>query len=209
MKTILLAYITILSIGLIGCSDISTEPIQENSSYSMVNSNDESTQGGEVGERGKKDSVRKDTTNKPRPTIFGDLLQKLNLTSEQKPVVERLLSEHKACVDACVKGLKDAERQIIMNARLEEAKIKELLKKGEITGDQARRELRQLREKTNAQLKELPKGKVRECVKSCDDQFIVKIKEILTPEQKTILEKWLVSRNKRGTTDDKKPEGRG
>lgn len=209
MKTILLAYITILSIGLIGCSNMGTEPTDQTQPYSTYNPYDGTTQGGEVGERGKKDSVRKDTTNKPRPTIFGDLLQKLNLTSEQKPVVERLLSEHKACVDACVKGLKDAERQIIMNARLEEAKIKELLKKGEITGDQARRELRQLREKTNAQLKELPKAKVRECVKSCDETFIAKLKEILTPEQKTILEKWLVSRNKRGTTDDKKPEGRG
>ena len=209
MKTILLAYITILSIGLIGCSNMGTEPTDQTQPYSTYNPYDGTTQGGEVGERGKKDSVRKDTTNKPRPTIFGDLLQKLNLTAEQKPVVERLLSEHKACVDACVKGLKDAEREIIMNARLEEAKIKELLKKGEITGEQARRELRQLRERTNAELKELPKGKVRECVKSCDNEFIAKLKQILTTEQKIILEKWIVSREKRGTTDNKKPGGRG
>lgn len=212
MKTMLISLTAILSIGLIGCSDISTDPVQENSSYSVYKSNTESTQGGEVGERGKNDSVRKDTTNKPRPTIFGDLIVKLNLTPEQKPLVEKLLIEHKSCVDACVKGLKDAEREIMMNARTEEAKIKELLKKGEITGEQARRELRQLREATQTKLKALPKEKVRECVKSCDDQFIAKLKEILTPEQKIILENWLISREKRGTgptKDTTNTKGRG
>lgn len=209
MKTVLLSIATVISLGLVGCSEIGTEPTDSAPLYVVYDPSNESTHGGEVGERGKKDSVRKDTTNKTRPTIFGDLLQRLNLTAEQKPLVEKLLSEHKACVDACVKGLKDAEREIIMNARLEEAKIKELLKKGEITGDQARRELRQLREETQTKLKSLPKEKVRECVKSCDETFIAKLKEILTPEQKIILEKWIVSRGKRGTTDDKKPGGRG
>lgn len=207
MKTILLTYLTILSLGLIGCSDMSTEPIQEESNYSIVTPYDNASQVGEIGE--KRDSVRKDTVNKPRPTIFGDLLSKLNLTPEQKPMVERLLIQHKACVESCVKGLKDAEREIMMNARLQEQSIKTKVKSGEITREQAQRELRQLREETKTKLKSLPKDKVRECVKSCDDQFIAKLKEILTPEQKIILEKWTVSRGKRGTTEDKKPEGRG
>ena len=206
MKTTLLSLIAVLSLGLVGCSNMATEPTEETAVFATYNPYDESTQGGEVGER-KPD--RKDTVNKPRPTIFGDLLQRLNLTSEQKPVVEKFLSEHKACVEACVKGLKDAEREIMMDARLQENEIKEKVKKGELTKEQGRLQLRQLREQTQIKLKSLPTEKVRECVKSCDETFIAKLKEILTPEQKIILEKWLISRGKRGTTDDKKPGGRG
>lgn len=208
MRTTLLSIITILSFGLVGCSNMGTEPTEPTQIFATYNSTEEMTQGEEVGER-KPD--RKDTVNKPkpRPTIFGDLLVKLNLTSEQKPVVERLLSEHKACVDACVKGLKDAEREIMINARLQEKTIKEKVKKGEITREQARIELRQLRERVNMQLKELPKDKVRECVKSCDTTFLLKLKEILSPEQREILQKWWVNRQDKEINKDKKPGGRG
>ena len=206
MKTTLLSIITVLSIGLVGCSNMATEPTEETAVFATYNPNEESTQGGQVEER-KPD--RKDTTNKPRPTIFGDLLVKLKLTPEQKPVVERLLAQHKSCVEACVQGLKNAEREILMNARLQEESIKTKVKNGELTKEQGRLQLRHLREETQIKLKSLPKEKVRECVKSCDTTFIQQLKEILTPEQKIILEKWVSSREKRGTTDDKKPEGRG
>ena len=209
MKTPLLSIIAVLSIGLVGCSDIGTEPTDSAPLYATYNPNEESTQGGKVEERGKKDSVRKDTTKKSRPTIFGDLLVKLKLTPEQKPVVERLLAQHKSCVEACAQGLKNAEREILMNARVQEESIKTKMKNGELTREQGRLQLRQLREEIKLKLKSLPKEKVRECVKSCDDQFIAKLKEILTPEQKITLERWINSRNKRGSTEDKKPEGRG
>lgn len=206
MKTTLLSIITVLSLSLIGCSNVGTEPTETTPLYSVPTL----TEIVETNENNPKsvETPRKPDVKKPVPSIFGDLIQKLNLTTEQKPIVEQFLIEHRTCVEACVKGLKDAERQILMNARIQEEKIKSKLKNGEITGEQARRELRQLREKTNAQLKELPKGKVRECIKSCDDQFIARLKEILTPEQKIILEQWLASRNKRGT-DGSNPTGRG
>ena len=206
MKTTLLSIIAVLSLGLVGCSNIGTEPTDSSPLYATYNPNEESTQGGQVEER-KPD--RKDTTNKPRPTIFGDLLVKLKLTPEQKPLVERFLSQHRSCVEACVQGLKNAEREILMNARLQEESIKTKVKSGELTKEQGRLQLRRLREETQIKLKSLPKEKVRECVKSCDTTFIQQLKEILTPEQKIILEKWVSSREKRGTTDDKKPEGRG
>ncbi len=208
MKTSLLSIIAVLSLGLVGCSNIGTEPTDSAPLYVTYNPTEEMTQGEEVGER-KPD--RKDTVNKPkpRPTIFGDLLVKLKLTPEQKPVVERLLAQHKSCVEACAQGLKNAEREILMNAGLQEESIKTKVKNGELTKEQGRLQLRQLREETQMKLKALPKERVRECVKSCDTTFIQQLKEILTPEQKLILEKWIASREKRGTTDDKKPEGRG
>jgi hypothetical protein len=206
MKTTLLSIIAVLSFGLVGCSNMGTEPTEETAVFATYNPYDQSTQSGQVEER-KPD--RKDTVNKPRPTIFGDLLVKLNLTPEQKPVVERLLAQHRACVESCVQGLKNAEREILMNARTQEEAIKTKVKNGELTKEQGRLQLRQLREETQVKLKALPKERVRECVKSCDATFIQQLREILTPEQKLILEKWIASREKRGTTDDKKPEGRG
>ena len=209
MKTTLLSLIAVLSLGLVGCSNMGTEPTEETPLYSVYNPYGESTQGGEVGER-KPD--RKDTVNKPRPTIFGDLLAKLNLTPEQKPVVEKLFSEYKSCVESCVQGLKAAEREIMMGARLQENEIKEKVKKGELTKEQGRLQLRQLREQTQIKLKSLPKDKVRECVKSCEEQFIARLKEILTPEQKITLERWIVIRTQRGTgptKDTTNTKGRG
>jgi Spy/CpxP family protein refolding chaperone len=96
-----------------------------------------------------------------------------------------------------------------MNARLEEQKIKDAVKAGTITKEVARRELAQLKKSTQERLKALPREKVRECLQGCDTQFLNSLKEILTPEQKIILEKWIASRQKRGTTDDKNPKGRG
>lgn len=206
MKTTLLSIIAVLSLGLVGCSNMGTEPTGETAVFATYNPYDESTQSGQVEER---KPERKDTAIKPRPTIFGDLLVKLNLTPEQKPVVERLLTQHRACVESCIQGLKNAEREILMNARLQEESIKTKVKNGELTKEQGRIELRQLRESVNTQLKSLPKDKVRECVKSCDDTFIAKLKEILTPEQQKILEQWIASREKRGTTDNGNPKGRG
>lgn len=207
MKTVLLSMFAVFSLVVVGCSNMGTEPIESSPLFATYNPYGNGTQSDEVGDRNseKRDSVRK----QPRPTIFGDLLQRLNLTREQKPTVERFLTEHRNCVESCVKELKDAERQILMNGRVEEDKIKTKVKNGEITREQARQELRKLRESVNTRLKELPKDKVRECIKSCDDRFIANLREILTSEQRIILEKWLVSRSKRGTTNDKKPEGRG
>ena len=206
MKTTLLSLIAVLSLGLVGCSNMGTEPTEETPLYSVYKPYDGTTQGGQVEER-KPDT--RDTTKKTQPTIFGDLLVRLNLTAEQKPVVERLLSEYKSCVESCVQGLKAAEREILMNARIQQDAIIAKVKSGELTKEQGRLQLRQLREETQIKLKALPKERVRECVKSCDTTFIQQLKEILTTEQKIILEKWVASREKRGTTDDKKPGGRG
>jgi polyhydroxyalkanoate synthesis regulator phasin len=94
-----------------------------------------------------------------------------------------------------------------MNARIEEDKIKELVKAGKITKEVARRELAQLKKSTQERLKALPREKVRECLKECDTRFLNSLKEILTPEQRITLEKWIASREKRGT--DKKTGNTG
>jgi Spy/CpxP family protein refolding chaperone len=206
MKTSIVSFIAILSFGLISCSN--TENGMVEPSYSIYE-NGSNVEVGAVGERPNRDSLKKDTVKKAPPTIFGDLLIKLNLTPEQKTLVEVLLKQNKECRESCISTLRTAEREIIMNARIEEQKIKDAVKAGTITKEVSRRELSQLKKSTQEKLKSLPKDKVRECLQGCDTQFLNSLKEILTPEQKITLERWIASRQKRGTTDDKNPKGRG
>jgi len=206
MKTMLLSIITVIGLALVtGCSNTETGPTEPNAIYytTMV-ANPDGTVSEQVIERPKPDNGKK-----VESSPFVDLLRLLNLTPEQRPLVERLLTQHKQCTQSCIETLKRAEREILMNARIEEKKIKDGVKAGTITKEVARRELAQLKQSTQEKLKALPKDKVRECLQGCDTQFLNSLKEILTPEQKIILEKWIASRQKRGTTDDKNPKGRG
>jgi Spy/CpxP family protein refolding chaperone len=205
MKTTLLSLITVLGLmSIVGCSNTETGPTEPDAIYTTMVANPDGTVSEQVAERPKPDNGKKVT-----PSPFADLLRLLNLTPEQKPLVERLLVQHKQCTQSCIETLKTAEREILMNARIEEKKIKDAVKAGTITKEVARRELAQLKKSTQERLKALPREKVRECLQGCDTQFLNSLKEILTPEQKIIVEKWIASRQKRGTTDDKNPKGRG
>jgi len=195
MKTILLSIIAIFSLTIIGCSNIPTDPAESETSYLIYNPYVEQTQGEEVGDR---KPGTKDTTKRPQQTIFGDLLISLNLNPEQKPIVEKLLTEYKKCVETCAQALKAAEREILMNARINQEAIVTKMKSGELTKEQGRQQLRQLREETQIKLKTLPKDKVRDCIKTCENEFIAKLKTILTPDQNSILIRWVESRGKRG-----------
>lgn len=204
MKTTLLSIIAVFCLGIIGCSNTETGPTEPEAMYTtMVVESD-----GSISEQ-PIERPNPDKGKKVAPSPFVDLLRLLNLTPEQRPLVERLLIQHRECTQSCIETLKTAEREILMNARLEEQKIKDAVKAGTITKEVARRELAQLKKSTQERLKALPREKVRECLKGCDTQFLNSLKEILTSEQKIILEKWIASRQKRGTTDDKNPKGRG
>jgi len=205
MKTSLLSLITILGlIGIVGCSNTETSPTEPEPIHTTMSFNSDGSISEQPIERPKPD-----TGKKVVPSPFVDLIRVLNLTPEQKPLVERLLIQHRECTQSCIQTLKTIEREILMNARIEEKRIKDAVKAGTITKEVARRELAQLKQSTQEKLKTLPKNKVRECLKECDAQFLNSLKEILTPEQKITLERWIAFRQKRGTTDDKNPKGRG
>jgi polyhydroxyalkanoate synthesis regulator phasin len=205
MKTSLLSLITILGlIGIVGCSNTETSPTEPEPIHTTMSFNSDGSISEQPIERPKPD-----TGKKVVPSPFVDLIRVLNLTPEQKPLVERLLIQHRECTQSCIQTLKTIEREILMNARIEEKRIKDAVKAGTITKEVARRELTQLKQSTQEKLKTLPKNKVRECLKECDTQFLNSLKEILTPEQKITLERWIASRQKRGTTDNKNPKGRG
>jgi Spy/CpxP family protein refolding chaperone len=204
MKTTLLSLIAIFSLAIIGCSNTETGPTEPEAMYTTIGFNSDGSISEQPIERPNPDKGKK-----VAPTPFVDLLRLLNLTPEQRPLVERLLIQHRECTQSCIETLKTAEREILMGARVEENKIKDAAKAGTITKEVARRELAQLKKSTQERLKSLPREKVRECLQGCDTQFLNSLKEILIPEQKIKLERWIASREKRGTTDDKNPKGRG
>ena len=215
MKTTLLSLIAVFSLAIIGCSNTETGPTEPQAMYTTMVVNSD----GSISEQ-PIEAPKSDTGKKVSPTPFVDLFRLLNLTPEQRPLVERLIIQHRECTQSCIETLKTAEREILMNARIEEQKIKDALKAGTITREVARREMAQLKQSTQEKLRALPREKVRECLKGCDTQFLNSLKEILTPEQKAILERWVLSREKRGTgptdggtdggsKDTTNPKGRG
>jgi len=206
MKTTLLSLIAVFCLGIIGCSNTETGPTEPEAMYTtMVVESD-----GSISEQ-PIERPNPDKGKKVAPSPFVDLLRLLNLTPEQRPLVERLLIQHRECTQSCIETLKTSEREILMNARLEEQKIKDALKAGTITKEVSRRELAQLKKSTQEKLKSLPKNKVRGCLQECDTQFLNSLKEILRPEQKIKLERWIASREKRGTDkkDTTNTKGRG
>jgi hypothetical protein len=137
--------------------------------------------------------------------VFSDLLIKLKLSSKQKEIVSKLLIDHKACTVLCTESLRAAEKKILAEMKRQEAVIKHNLKTGEITKEQARKELVALKEASRAKLKEAQAASnIRECLKECDGKFIAELKKILTADQQAILEQWLKEREKRQSD---KPRG--
>ena len=233
MKNVILTVLlTFAVISIPSCTDVINQPVEPQAVYIT---NDSYIQAEEVKERPNKDSVRKDSNDRKRdtserkkdtsetgrkdtirkasPTIFGDLLVKLNLSQQQRKTVDLLLVKHRMCVDNCVKPLKDAEYEIFTNAKLAEAQIKKALSEGKITKVQAREKMASLKKRVANALKNLPmRTNVRECIKACDTDFINQLEKILSSEQKLVLKSWIDARAKRGKsgrkdTVDIKPRG--
>lgn len=133
---------------------------------------------------------------KPVRNPFADLLRHLNLSDDQKGAVEGLLASHRECVASALESLRAAEKEIISAARAAAEEIKQQVKDGTLTRDEARAKLRAISERTRQALKALPgREEARKAMKSCDDTFLRGLSEILTPEQTAILKRWLDSRH--------------
>lgn len=145
------------------------------------------------------DTNRKEVPKNTRPSIFGDLLVKLNLSREQTKIINVLLTKHKLCIENCISILKRAEREILIDAKVKENDIKSKLKAGEITQSEAREQLKDLKEKVNQALKlTIVKTNVKQCIISCDKEFLNELQRVLNSEQLIILEKWKTEKSKRG-----------
>ncbi len=126
---------------------------------------------------------------------FGRLLNALNLTEEQRAQVAELLKSHKACADEAMAVLKEYTSGLMENARAARKEILAKVESGEMTREEARAAIRALNERLRNALKESGiRERVREMMKSCDDTFLRALAQILTEEQRAILDRYLASR---------------
>ena len=113
MKTTLLSLVTVFGLmTFIGCSNTQTGPIESEAIYTTMVVNSDGSISEQPIETPKPDAGKKVT-----PSPFVDLLRILNLTPEQKTIVETLLKQHKECTQSCIETLKTAEREILINSR--------------------------------------------------------------------------------------------
>jgi hypothetical protein len=180
----------------IGCGDTN---ITDPNDYSVKISENDSAVTAAAEPPTKND--RTSPSKKGNAGIFQDLLVKLDLTIEQKSLVDTLLIRHKECTANCIKILKDAERTILINTKVQNAQLKKDLDSGKITREEFRKLSNEIRKATHLELKSLPeKTKVRECLVACDSEFILRLERILNDTQKDKLKAWLELKAKRGTS---------
>lgn len=133
------------------------------------------------------------------PHPFGRLMAALNLSEEQTASVQALMDAHRTCLQAAMEVHRAAMDELLADAKAQRESIKAQLEAGEITREEARAALREL----NASVREAIKTsglreQAREMMKACDDEFYAGLSEILTDDQKVILERWLARGSGRG-----------
>lgn len=185
----------------VACTNSSNDPVSPDQQISIQEEQKGSSITGD--ERKKGDDRKKDTVRKAPNPVFNDLLIKLNLSPEQSSIVQSLLVQHRICTEECIKALKSAEREVMINARVKEAQIKQDLKAGKITTVEARELLSRLKAETKESLRNLKvRVRVIECLASCDSAFIAELQKILSPDQIVVLRSWLDAKVKRGRGRD-------
>lgn len=208
MKNIIFLFLLFVGVMSSSCTDTMTTTTGPSPIYSQISFDSLSDSNNQFSGRpeGPKDTTKKDTSfgkrdtvrKQPIPTPFVDLIVRLNITSDQRPMVERLLSENRKCTEGCISELKKSEFLILESARQRESDIKNAVRTGKISKVEARERLSSLRKSVNDSIRNNPvRQATRDCVKSCADTFLESLQRILTPEQIITLKKWLDDRSKR------------
>ncbi|KXK55125.1 MAG: hypothetical protein IPM61_15025 [Chlorobi bacterium] len=151
-----------------------------------------------------RDSVRHDRPN-PGERRYGHIvhyyqriLSQLDLTDDQAQLIRDCFTAFKECFDAATTRYRQARADLIAEARAAVAELKQQVADGTLTPEEARQQLKALREQFRADmngLNEAYTAAVRECRQALEEC----IKSHLTEEQ---LEEWhrLVGGNGDGST---------
>ena len=121
-----------------------------------------------------KDSLRPS----PKRNIFQGIIKRLDLDSMQRTLASIYLKKHEDCIKSCLSSIKLEERKI-----LDSAKVVRL---------EARTKMTELNRTIKINIVALnDKFKVKDCMESCDKEFISSFSEILNPEQLKRFNDWL------------------
>lgn len=145
------------------------------------------------------DERRGPKSDSAHPHPFGRLIAALNLSADQAVAVRSLMQAHRTCVQAAMEVHRAAMDQLLTRAKAQREAIVAQVEAGEITREEARAAMRAL----NASVREAIKNsglreQARAMMKACDDEFYAGLNNLLTDEQKSILERWMGRGPKRG-----------
>jgi len=137
--------------------------------------------------------VIKDSTKaSPKRNIFHGIIKRLALDSAQSVAVNSLLIKHEECVKSCLISVKLEEKNILNSSRTLRDSILKNLDSGVISRLEARKQMAELNKSTKEKLKSLNDiFKVKDCMESCDKEFIASFSTLLTPEQLKTFNEWL------------------
>lgn len=202
-KTLAMAAFAAMSLGLVACSEMGSNPADP---MAMVNNvqttfdlNGQPLDFSDVTLETPMAVKERPGSDKRAPmSPFDRLLAALNLTPEQKAMVEQMQAAHKDCAMAALEGLKTAERTILDAAKAKAEEVKAAAKAGTLSKEEARTQLRDLNKATREAIKNLPEREAaRTALKACDDNFIARLGSILDEKQKAILDQFVKARDAR------------
>ena len=210
-KTLAMVAFAAMSLGLVACSEMGSNPADP---MAMVNNvqttfdlNGQPLDFSDATLETPMAVKERPGSDKRAPmSPFGRLLASLNLTPEQKAMVESMQAAHRDCAMAALEGLKTAERSILDAAKAKAEEIKSAAKAGTLSKEEARAQLRDLNKATRESIKNLPEREAaRTALKACDDAFIARLGAILDENQKALLDRFVADRDAR--SGDKGPRG--
>lgn len=204
-RTLAMVAFSVMALGLVACSELGSNPADPMAMINNVQTTfDLNGQPLDFSDAtlempmAVKERPESDKDKKGPKSPFDRLLAALNLTPDQKAVVERLQSAHKDCAKAALEALRAAERAILERAKAKSEEIKGAAKAGTITREEARTQLRDLNKATREAIKSLPEREAaRTALKACDDAFLARLGSILDEKQKVVLENFIKSRDAR------------
>lgn len=128
----------------------------------------------------------------PKRNIFQGIIKKLSLDSTQSVAANSLLIKHEQCVKSCLATLKLEEKNIIDSSKAIRDSILKSLDSGKISRFEVRKKMAELNKSTKEKLMSLnERFKVKDCMESCDKEFIASFSILLTPEQLKTFNEWL------------------
>ncbi len=202
-RTLAMVAFSVMALGLVACSELGSNPADPmamiNNVQTTFDLNGQPLDFSDATlEMPMAVKERPDSDKKGPKSPFDRLLAALNLTPDQKAMVERLQAAHKDCATAALEALKAAERAILERAKAKSEEIKGAAKAGTITRDEARTQLRDLNKATREAIKSLPEREAaRTALKACDDAFLARLGSILDEKQKAILDTFIKARDAR------------
>jgi polyhydroxyalkanoate synthesis regulator phasin len=145
---------------------------------------------------------------------FGSLLRALKLTPEQQETVKGLLAAHEDCMKEALMGLRKSEREILAPFNARRDAIREKVKNGEMTREEARAALADLNKAAREALRGNTEARkaAGDAIKKCREDFMTSLRGILTEEQIPVLRRWLAGngpRDPRGGSKDTTNVGPG